>query len=862
MAKSQRKLTRGTEFTRTYDLHGVGGDLSELVNMYVDYEGGGSDIETLPGFRSILSLGEKISGLYRQKLDTGEEYLIIHAGTGLYRAKAGAGSAAEKIATLSSTESTAFTLGESLYILDGTRITELSSDGVVKNISDTPYIPTTYKNGVPYEERNLLSKWSYQEYNVEAAEDFTYGSPHLLYSISDYKERECAVSGVDKTKADSLYIPTYKYIGGIRYAVTEILPNALENSLITELTVAEGVTKIGDNAVRDCKNLKRVILPSSISEIGKYAFAGATTLEYARLGIGLTKIGTGAFGSCPALTSIAYEGSSSQLATVEGVGALDAKSKQYNVIYTTVTVAFSTHGLGFEPYTLDIDGVSFPFSKPSINEVRVALNYKSELEGKRVRIYGREVKEVGMRCALGGDLMALYASKISPEEAIYGCKAATVLDGRVFLTANPRLPGIVFYSTENADGENSPHYFGSYDFFDTGGSYPVSALLALSDSLIVTKSGEAGEGSILSYERGKTQSAPRSTRYVKTEAYRVTGGISHAAVYSGTPLFLAGRKLYKLSGSPKTLNPISEDLGFNYTSSEDIFSLEWQGYLFLSIGNRYFLLDNRGEQRLRTYPLSGIGSYKNSTRVYVFADTAPLGYAVSDKLGEAPYESVISELTESGETVYYVLLGGVKVAVLPTEELSGGSFYPANSAVAIGSLLYFGTDSGEVCLFNNDKRGVAPDRIKNSQGFDISEYERTMANKIHPDFYDFMGHRIHYCLKTTSDGCDDTSTSKLTLPEGTVLEFSSEKSLPISYAVLHDGQLKESARLTLGPLDFENLDFSALSLSPSTYTAYSLPEEQKPWVRHGIKISEAAFRAPIKITSLSLGYKTGKKIKN
>lgn len=862
MAKSRKNLTRGAEFTRTYDLHGLGGDVSKLVNMYVDYEGGGRDIETLPGFRRIHTLDAKISALYRQKLDTGMDYLVIQSGEDLYRVKAGSDSTPEKIATLSSEKSTAFTLGESLYILDGQKILELSPDGKVHNISDEPYIPTTYKNGSPYEERNLLTKWSYQEYEVEIAEEFTYGSPTLIYSISDYKKQECAVSGVDKASEEGLYIPSYKYIGGVRYAVTEILPHALEDSNITELTVAEGVTKIGESAVRDCKKLRRVILPSSISEIHSYAFSGDSVLEYVRLGIGLSKIGTGVFGLCPALKGVAYEGNAAQLAEVEGVGALDAKEKTYNVTHNAVTIAFSTHGSGFCPHLVYIDGISKDFSNAGANQVIIELDYKSEIEGKLVKIYGFEAEENGMRCELGADFVSLYGDRGEPEEAIYGCTLSTVFDGKVFLSGNPRFPGIVFYSTDNLDGKNTPKYFGSYDFFTTGSSYTVSSLLALSDSLIVTKSGEVGEGSILTYSRGKMLSSPRSTRYIRGEAYTVTGGISHAVVYSGVPLFLLGDRLYKLAGSPKTLTPATKELGFDYILHERIFSLEWQGYLFLSVGERIVLVDNRAEGDYRIYPLSDIGSYKSSTRVYVYAEYAPRGFILSDTSGEVDYDIVMSESLTTGKLVYYVMKGTQRVVVTPTEEMRGGSFYPAQCAVSIGRLLYFGTDSGDICIFNNDKRGVPPNRIKNSSGFDKAEYSRTMGDKIHPDFYDFMGHKILYSLSTAGDACDEPSIYKITSPEGVLLELSSESCVSLSYAKVCDELPREERTVLHGPFDFSNLDFAALTFLPNSRATLSLPEESEVWIRHGVKIKGTAFRAPVKIISLSLGYKAGKKIKN
>ncbi len=861
MAKSRKNTARGLDFTRTYDLYGIGGDLSELVNMYVDHDSEYGGIETVPGFRQIASLGAEIHGLYRQKLDTGVDYLIIHAGRGLYRKEVGKDDELEEITTLSSNASTGFTLGDSLYIIDGDKILELRSDGSVNNVATDPYIPTTYKNGLFYEERNLLTKNSYQEYEVATAEEFAYGSPHLLYSITSRVGRECAVSGVDKTKTEALFVPSYKYIGGVRYAVTEILPYALEGSLATELTVSEGVIKIGDNAVRGCKNLRRAILPTSLEEIGKYAFASEASLNYVRLGLGLSKIGAGVFANCPELSSVAYEGDSAQLEAIEGSASFSTKTIVYNVTYTTVTAAFSTHGYGFRPTQVYIDGVSQPFTLSGSNEVRIELDYKSDLEGKLVRIYGVEMVEAGMQGELGGDLVALYKNKISPETAIFGCTLSTVFDGRVFLSGNPALPGVVFYSSETRDGEITPRYFGSYDFISTGSSYPVSSILSTGDSLIVTKSGESGEGSVLYYGRGKSIISPRSTRYERTRSYGVDGGVAHACALFGEPLFVSGDRLYK-SGASKSLVCVSEQLGAELQSSESIFSVEWQGYLFLSLGKKVILVEKRStDGGYRLYPLSDIGSWKNSTPVYVYADIAHPELAVSEKRGEVAYGRVMSRTTEYGEVLYYVIDDGIEVAVMPTEELSGGIFNPASHAVSIGKRLYFGTGSGDVYLFNNDLRGVAPERIREGYGFDEEAYKAAMGDKIHPDFYDFAGHRISYSLAVEDDYCDDITGYKLTSPFGTVITVSADGTAAASYTAVRDGEPSERILLVTGTFDFSLLDFSLLSLASDGSEAYILPEERVPWIKHGVHLDSEQHRSPLKIKALSLCYKTAGNIK-
>jgi hypothetical protein len=54
---------------------------------------------------------------------------------------------------------------------------------------------------------------------------------------------------------------------------------AFAGSGIEHLVIPEGVEKIGGCAFEDCKNLKEVKLPSTLEEIGLYAFEGCENIE-------------------------------------------------------------------------------------------------------------------------------------------------------------------------------------------------------------------------------------------------------------------------------------------------------------------------------------------------------------------------------------------------------------------------------------------------------------------------------------------------------------------------------------------------------------------------------------------------------
>ena len=68
--------------------------------------------------------------------------------------------------------------------------------------------------------------------------------------------------------------------------------------------IAEGVTKIGDNAFAGYKSYIKIILPSTLKEIGNRAFYGCRSLTEIEIPNGVTSIGNSAFEDCYYLTNV------------------------------------------------------------------------------------------------------------------------------------------------------------------------------------------------------------------------------------------------------------------------------------------------------------------------------------------------------------------------------------------------------------------------------------------------------------------------------------------------------------------------------------------------------------------------------
>ncbi|MEE0873450.1 MAG: leucine-rich repeat protein, partial [Ruminococcus sp.] len=78
----------------------------------------------------------------------------------------------------------------------------------------------------------------------------------------------------------------------------------IENVIIKDVVIENGVTSIGDSAFKDCTDLTSVTIPDSVTSIGCDAFSGCESLTSVTIPDSVTNIGDGVFEGCTCLTSI------------------------------------------------------------------------------------------------------------------------------------------------------------------------------------------------------------------------------------------------------------------------------------------------------------------------------------------------------------------------------------------------------------------------------------------------------------------------------------------------------------------------------------------------------------------------------
>ena len=878
------------EYTRAYTglsgirAGGADGFIECIENLYRDYSSsGGRLLESIPGYRCLSKLPKKIHAIYPLAKRDGGEELIIHIDGSLVMLNPENPSSVAVLCYLEGSKSTAFRFGDFLYVFLSGQMLRISEGGVCKVIGPdrvlAPYSPLLYYDGNSYEQRNLLTPSAREKRRIYSSERFSYGNPEIKYRIEDTVLNYCSVIGAQDSLEGELYIPGYTTIGGVEYKVVEVVDNAFAlNTKITEVKLGEGIERIGKFAFRGNTSLKKVITPRSLRLIDNAAFQDCENLSEVYLSGGLEFIGLSLFNFCNKLSTIYYSLDDEHLEMVENQELLRA----YEIIFgresleCRVAIPICSEPTLVEDVLIDGESTEFALQQAEgkISAVLLDLENPWALDGHEVEIHLR-IADKPSTFGSGAD-----RAPVSGWEAITGCTVSEKFDGRLFLSGNPRLPGAVFFSSEGVDGTEEPLYFGEYNYFnDSRGESRIISMLAVRDSLAIFKDRDDGTGSIIYHYGNSTEDGMLPRIYPVSSIHSELCAIGPSRSFFDDPVFISPIGVcgieHKSLEYERSISKRSSNVNYYLLSEKldqaDIF--EWLGYLGVAVNGNIYLADSRdtttveGRKEYEWYMIKGVGRWDNQAPVYKYSANSAYDIKTHSRVDEEVSETVYSEQygTSDGENelMYYTLEKDEKYAVCKTGEYRGGVFSPGRCFTsADGVHLYFTASDGYLYTFNNDMRGVAPDRIRLAEGFDAEEYERTMGKQIHPDFYDFDGRAVRYALRTRLDNCGVPHLAKDSVKGSLIAKIKSFTKASLSLEVATDsGGYREIVEFSPSVLSFHDLDFSSLGFA--VLESYTLPfnEKEKNWVDKSISIYTERFQSPIGIENIAFRYRLRGNIK-
>ena len=114
----------------------------------------------------------------------------------------------------------------------------------------------------------------------------------------------------------------------------------LNDTLIQELTIPEGVTSIGKSAFSFCSGLTSVTIPVGVTSIGQYAFYKCSGLTSITIPESVTSIGYAAFSGCSSLTSVTIPDSVAAIGYAAFSGCSGLTKVHINSLSAWCSIAF------------------------------------------------------------------------------------------------------------------------------------------------------------------------------------------------------------------------------------------------------------------------------------------------------------------------------------------------------------------------------------------------------------------------------------------------------------------------------------------------------------------------------------------
>ncbi len=178
-------------------------------------------------------------------------------------------------------------------------------------------------------------------------------------------------------------------------------------------------------------------------------------------------------------------------------------------------------------------------------------------------------------------------------ESILKCKMLQVFDNRVFFSGNDEYPNVVWHCSLN-----DPTYVSDLDYYREGmDSAKVRGMVAGNNALWVFR--EPSQANTTVFYHTPTLDATYGKIYPSSHSSVTTGCVGRAINFNDDIVFFSDRGMEGISGDVTTEQVVAHRSSLvdrkllSEVDYKDMVLEEWEGYLFIFVGNKVFLADSR-----------------------------------------------------------------------------------------------------------------------------------------------------------------------------------------------------------------------------------------------------------------------------
>jgi hypothetical protein len=195
----------------------------------------------------------------------------------------------------------------------------------------------------------------------------------------------------------------------------------------------------------------------------------------------------------------------------------------------------------------------------------------------------------------GQDNVVITFKKAVPgyRENILNCTLLQVFDNRVFFSGNKDYPNVVWHCSLN-----DPSYVSDLDFYREGmDTAQVTGMVAGNNALWVFR--EPSDANTTVFYHTPTLDDEYGKIYPSTHSSVTTGCIGKAINFNDDIVFFSERGMEGISGDVTTEQVVAhrstlvDRKMISLPNYKNMILEEWEGYLFVFIGNKVFLADSR-----------------------------------------------------------------------------------------------------------------------------------------------------------------------------------------------------------------------------------------------------------------------------